>query len=808
MPLKAIRTKVRPKDVVLAVTSIAAVVADVAEMASFPPVRAAATVLLVILQTIQEIESNKESCHRLARRAARLLLDLKHRMEGRWDTAPKALVENILEFEKVLESIRDFMQDLAKVKWMGRLLQKSAIEESLNRYYEMLDEAEKSFQISSLVEIHYAVGLLQERNPERKLLTAKADEKEAESDPPPLYEVVTDPASDSPATLDVLEEKMQLVKIDDNGAGQIVSMTSTEVISADEAQALEDEIARLDNFGFKRLHQSEVRLKSSMKGTGSSSFWSGCSVADISGQRSIIKRYESSEEEDGKIVAKKRWLHDVKRLKELFHPNLPQMSAFSADNAATPFIVLADVKLRDPNVYLLNFLQNRSIADCVAQMLRMYRDVSSAILYAQRQLKLNENETQNFVSEASYSLDSDGNVMVGLPPPKNSNSVTIYAYGLTDSLLKNTLNYLPTEDHLVSLKGTSDCDKITELREKYTHFRAIALNLLPKGGDSPALVEALEEFLDDEEEEDGCRSLVRLRELKIDAGGHDHSWHEGVHACSVQFDVGDVGYISGANVDLLDKKRFNSFVKIGNVLERTRASTSENSNVQLPVASQIPVVREASGMQTQWVNGFFNRQDVYPFILPGELEGWPLSLNAQEEISIIVRHTARMESVNEAWRFLIREARSIANNAGVKPQDIILITSSVRGETYTVKHFGYVPFQSSGTPYGMGMNHPHAHAHNHHFGFGQHPQFGNPGMHGSSGHFHHSPFPPPVPQLLYLFTSSRSDFKAFWSSNPSAASAPANKREPLPRDISEQIGWPEAYINYIQLSKEDFDDRT
>lgn len=39
------------------------------------------------------------------------------------------------------------MQDLAKVKWMGRLLQKSAIEESLNRYYEMLDEAEKSFQV-------------------------------------------------------------------------------------------------------------------------------------------------------------------------------------------------------------------------------------------------------------------------------------------------------------------------------------------------------------------------------------------------------------------------------------------------------------------------------------------------------------------------------------------------------------------------------------------------------------------------------------------------------------------------------------
>lgn len=178
--------------------------------------------------------------------------------------------------------------------------------------------------------------------------------------------------------------------------------------------------------------------------------------------------------------------------------------------------------------------------------------------------------------------------------------------------------YLPTEDHLVSLKGTSDYEskyfsdvlpegfvngsaEIAELRDKYTHFRSIALNLLPKGGDSPALVEALEDFLDDDEE-DRCRSLVRLRELKLDAGGHDHSWHEGVHACTVQFDVGDVGYISGANVDPLDKDRFNNFVKIGNVLERTRASTGENENVQLQNSCR------ARGLGGCRVNKFFDKK--------------------------------------------------------------------------------------------------------------------------------------------------------------------------------------------------------
>ncbi len=70
------------------------------------------------------------------------------------------------------------------------------------------------------------------------------------------------------------------------------------------------------------------------------------------------------------------------------------MLAFSEDNAATPFIVLADgayIKLHmdaalmlrllksnygDPNAYLLNFLQSRSIVDCVKQMLRMVSERS------------------------------------------------------------------------------------------------------------------------------------------------------------------------------------------------------------------------------------------------------------------------------------------------------------------------------------------------------------------------------------------------------------------------------------------------
>lgn len=48
----------------------------------------------------------------------------------------------------MLDSIRDFMVELSKVKWMGRLLQKGAIENSLKDFNNLLDESERSFQAS------------------------------------------------------------------------------------------------------------------------------------------------------------------------------------------------------------------------------------------------------------------------------------------------------------------------------------------------------------------------------------------------------------------------------------------------------------------------------------------------------------------------------------------------------------------------------------------------------------------------------------------------------------------------------------
>ena len=41
--------------------------------------------------------------------------------------------------------------------------------------------------------------------------------------------------------------------------------------------------------------------------------------------------------------------------------------------------------------------------------------------------------------EATYSIDGDRNVIIGLPPPRNNNSITVRNYRLTESLVDAAL---------------------------------------------------------------------------------------------------------------------------------------------------------------------------------------------------------------------------------------------------------------------------------------------------------------------------------------------------------------------------------
>ena len=70
--------------------------------------------------------------------------------------------------------------------------------------------------------------------------------------------------------------------------------------------------------------------------------------------------------------------------------------------------------------------------------------------------------------------------------------------------------------------------------------------------------------------------------------------------------------------------------------------------------------------------GFPQRQPANAYLLPDEMEGWPVALPPRGNATVFVHHETGLASVNDAWQFLIARGASLASTHGIKPHDIIL----------------------------------------------------------------------------------------------------------------------------------------
>jgi len=123
--------------------------------------------------------------------------------------------------------------------------------------------------------------------------------------------------------------------------------------------------------------------------------------------------------------------------------------------------------------------------------------------------------------------------------------------------------------------------------------------------------------------------------------------------------AGDYGYVPGGSTD------FSNFVRLGNIQGGQDGKEKE----------AIDVVGKTHGtmlVRTSRHGGFPQRQPANPFMIPDEMECWPVALPSRGNATVFVHHEMELTSVNDAWRFLIARGASLASSHGVKPQDLIL----------------------------------------------------------------------------------------------------------------------------------------
>ena len=189
------------------------------------------------------------------------------------------------------------------------------------------------------------------------------------------------------------------------------------------------------------------------------------------------------------------------------------------------------------------------------------------------------------------------------------------------------------------------------------------------------------------------------------------------------------------------------------------------------------VVGETHGTMHMRVSDFphqsLHPQPASPFILPDEMECWPIAMPPRGNAVLFVHHESGIVSINAAWRLLIAHGTAVASTHGIMPQDVILgkvlvsltthcspptqttVTRSLRVNDHQIDD--WTPSSS----FGMG----------HSMGFGAPGGFGG----GSMGFPHHG-FAPPMPTIVYLVTSSRPDFAAYLTDNPMGRPRPRATR--------------------------------
>jgi hypothetical protein len=165
---------------------------------------------------------------------------------------------------------------------------------------------------------------------------------------------------------------------------------------------------------------------------------------------------------------------------------------------------------------------------------------------------------------ASYRLDAEHSVVVGLPIPREGTWATWRSYGLTETLLGVALKMLPNRGYPVDMHRLEDTKSACghagaagsaplAFQRKLSHLAVFARALLPPPDTPPALGAHARALLDS----DGAPSLAALRAAAPGA----HVWRENQGVRAHALAPGDVGRVArGATLG-------DGFEKLGNVLE-------------------------------------------------------------------------------------------------------------------------------------------------------------------------------------------------------------------------------------------------
>ncbi|KAJ7799527.1 hypothetical protein B0H13DRAFT_2166062 [Mycena leptocephala] len=121
---------------------------------AFAPLKSVVSAVLVILDGIEKVRSNKKGCEHIAERSAQLVQDIWRQTKD-FDVALPAEVEkSVVQIEKLFKEIKEFFERLKKENLLERIARQDRNKSQVEEYGRLLDEAMWHFSINLELSIH------------------------------------------------------------------------------------------------------------------------------------------------------------------------------------------------------------------------------------------------------------------------------------------------------------------------------------------------------------------------------------------------------------------------------------------------------------------------------------------------------------------------------------------------------------------------------------------------------------------------------------------------------------------------------
>ncbi|KAJ7616531.1 hypothetical protein FB45DRAFT_934424 [Roridomyces roridus] len=121
---------------------------------AFPPLKSAASAVLIVLELSEKTKSNRKGCAHIAKRSAQLVQDIHRQTKDFGIELPPEVQESVVELRRLLKEIRDFLRTLSNENLLQRFARQDENKRQIAEYSRLLDEAMVHFSINLELSIH------------------------------------------------------------------------------------------------------------------------------------------------------------------------------------------------------------------------------------------------------------------------------------------------------------------------------------------------------------------------------------------------------------------------------------------------------------------------------------------------------------------------------------------------------------------------------------------------------------------------------------------------------------------------------